>query len=189
MQDCSVLESRWRGIEKFQSHLVVSVGADISSPDHQATQRARGIIRLNEVEGLAGSQRCFSLDSGPMLGHINRRPFVAGFRAFGFNHQNNGFSDWFAFRAPRDGIGIRYHAEEGIQERRPLASNILIGSNKALIEAMLWAALPISAAADRWTGDGGEQVFGAGAPPAAAGTTGHARCSCPAWSSLRIPWE
>lgn len=91
----SVLQPLWKGIEKFQPDLPVPVRTDISGPDHHAVISGRRVIRLQEGDCLAGSQRCISLNSGPKVGKVNRRPFVKGFGAIGLNHQNNGFSDGF----------------------------------------------------------------------------------------------
>jgi len=77
----------------------------------------RGIVRLEKGEGLAGSQCCFSFNSGPILRQVNRCPFVKGFLIVRLHHQDNGLSDRFALRAPWSGISIKYHAEEGTEER------------------------------------------------------------------------
>ena len=125
-QKTSVLQTSRLRVEEFQTGLAMSVGADLTTPDHKTAQGTSGVIGLDEADGLAGSQRRFSLDPGAMLGNVNGHPFMADFRIVRFNHQNNGFSDRLAIRAPGDRPGVTCHAVEGIQERRRLASDFLI---------------------------------------------------------------
>ena len=103
-------------IEKFQSGLVVSVGTDVSRPDHPASQSALRIVRLKEAKGLSRSEWRFCHDPGPVFRQIHRCPVLRDLLALRFDHEDDGSSDWFAFRPPGNGAIITCHAEEGIQE-------------------------------------------------------------------------